>query len=112
MHERMRALRKELGLNQTEFGRKIGVSRSVIANIELDRVKPKALLIGHICDIFQVNRRWLAHGGGPMFAARAEREKSFAELLSLYEGLKPEFQEYVLEQIDRLLKLQNMRDQN
>lgn len=107
MNERIKALRKELELNQAEFGEKIGVSRSVIANIELNRVEPKELLVKHICDIFNVNEQWLLNGSGEMFTIKPTHDKSLDELLNLYQGLKPEFQEYVLQQIDRLRKLQD-----
>ena len=35
---RIKQLRKDLGLTQVEFGKKLGVSRDVISNIEYNRV--------------------------------------------------------------------------
>lgn len=107
MNERIKILRKELGLSQSEFGKRIGVSRSVIANIELDRVEAKDLLIGHICDIFNVSERWLLNGAGKMFSIEPTHDKSIDELLTLFHGLKPAFQDYVLHQISMLLRLQD-----
>ncbi len=107
MNERVKTLRRELGLSQAEFGEKIGVSRSVIANIELNRVAPKELFIRHICDIFRVNKQWLVTGWGEMFAEKPRRDKALDELLHLFQELKPEFQEYVLQQIYRLRELQD-----
>ena len=112
MNERIKALRKELGLSQAEFGEKIGVSRSVIANIELNRVEPKDLMVKHICDVFNVNELWLTDGSGDVFSVKPQRDKSLDELLNLYQGLKPEFQEYVLQQIDRLRELQDSKDED
>ena len=65
--ERFKELRKELNLNQSEFGKRLGVSKDVISNIEIGRVKPKALLIDAICNIFKVNKDWLINGNGNMF---------------------------------------------
>ena len=104
---RIKTLRKVLGLSQSEFGEKLGVSRSVIANIELNRVEPKERLIKHICDIFNVNESWLAGGVGEMFSNVPKQDQMVDELLDLFHGLRPEFQDYVLQQIDRLRKLQD-----
>ena len=71
MHERIRKLRKEhLGMSQTEFGKRLGVSRSVINNIELDvlaRPDQKLSLIKLMCNEFGVSEEWLLNGNGPMF---------------------------------------------
>lgn len=71
MHDRIRELRKSyLHLSQTEFGEKLGVSRSVIKNIELDalaRPDQKLSLIKLMCKEFSVSEEWLLNGSGPMF---------------------------------------------
>ena len=107
IHERIKALRKPLGLSQTEFGKKLGVTRSVILNIELKKVSPKDIFIEHICIVFHVNKEWLLHGTGEMFTSRALEHKSSNELLNLFHSLQPEFQDYVLKQINSLLSLQS-----
>ena len=59
LHERIKELRKNyLHLSQTEFGEKVGVSRSVINNIErnvLARPDHKLSLMKLICTKFNVN---------------------------------------------------------
>lgn len=71
MHERIRKLRKEhLHLSQEAFGEKLGVSRSVIKNIELNalaRPEQKLSLIKLMCREFNVNEDWLLNGNQPMF---------------------------------------------
>ena len=71
LYERIRLLRKDyLHMSQTEFGIKLGVSRSVIKNIELDalaRPDQKLSLIKLMCKEFFVNEEWLLHGSMPMF---------------------------------------------
>lgn len=71
MHERIRELRKKyLKMSQTDFGEKLGVSRSVIKNIELGvlaRPDQKLSLIKLMCKEFHVNEDWLLHGTEPMF---------------------------------------------
>ncbi len=72
MYERIRDLRKNyLHLSQTAFGERLGVSRSVINNIEsnvLARPEQKLSLIKLMCKEFNVNEDWLLHGTGEMFA--------------------------------------------
>ena len=71
MHERIKELRKEhLHLSQTEFGEKLGVSRSVINNIErnaLARPDQKLSLIKLMCSVFNVSEEWIIDGKEPMF---------------------------------------------
>lgn len=70
-YERIRQLRKNhLHMSQTEFGKKLGVSRSVINNIELNalaRPDQKLSLYKLICSKFNVNEEWLLNGIEPMF---------------------------------------------
>lgn len=71
LHERIRELRKNyLHMSQTAFGTKLGVSRSVINNIELNalaRPDQKLSLIKLMCKEFSVNEEWLLNGTDPMF---------------------------------------------
>ncbi len=67
--DRIRIIRKNTGLNQTIFGEKLGVSRSVIKNIELNVNKtgiPESI-IKLICCKFSVNESWLKTGMGDMY---------------------------------------------
>lgn len=70
MHERIRDLRKNhLKMSQTVFGEKLGVSRDVIKNIELNtlaRPEQKLSLIRLMCKEFNVNEDWILNGNGPM----------------------------------------------
>lgn len=71
VYERIRILRKNyLKMSQTVFGERLGVSRSVINNIELNTLaKPeqKLSLIKLICKEFNVNESWIMDGEGDMF---------------------------------------------
>lgn len=71
LHERIKELRKNyLHMSQTDFGERLGVSRSVINNIErnvLARPDQKLSLMKLICSEFNVNEEWLLNGTEPMF---------------------------------------------
>lgn len=67
MRERIREVRKSLHYTQGDFGKKLGVGRDVIVNIELGRADPKPLFIEHLCTVFNVSEKWLSSGTGEMF---------------------------------------------
>lgn len=109
MSNRIKAVREALELSQREFGEKLGVSRDVISNLEYGRVQPRELLLQHICQLYSVNRQWLETGQGAMFEGDPEEAKRLDEALAIFKALLPEFQEYALEQIRGLEKLQRLR---
>ncbi len=106
MFNRIKAIREALKLSQREFGEKLGVSRDVISNIEYGRVPPKDLLLRHICQIYKVNEEWLQTGEGDMFVGSYEDTSNIDEALNIFKSLRPEFQEYALDQIKKLSELQ------
>lgn len=68
--ERIKQVRKDAKLSQSDFGEKLGVSRSVINNIELDRNKNgiQENIIKLICCVFNVNEDWLKKGKGSKYS--------------------------------------------
>ncbi len=83
---RIRILRKTLKLSQPAFGEKMGVSKDVIANIELERAPVKELMLKMICRTFNVNPLWLENGEGEMFL---ETPDSVLEDLTIEYDLSP-----------------------
>ena len=68
--DRIRQIRNEFGLSQAEFGVRLGVSRDVIHNLELNRLKrpgQKTPLYKLMCRQFGVSELWLQTGEGQMF---------------------------------------------
>lgn len=63
--ERIKYLRKNvLKLSQSDFGSKIGISRSNIGNIESGRVNVTDRNIADICEKYNVVEDWLRNGNG------------------------------------------------
>ena len=79
--ERFKQLRYELGKSQTEFGAGIGVSRSVINNIERGVTEPSDVFLNHLCDVYNVNRAWLETGEGELFD-KSEQLDETAKLIA------------------------------
>lgn len=70
MHERIKKVRTNNKMSQSEFAERLGVTRSVISNIELNRLaKPeqKVSLIKLISKEFNISEEWLLNGIEPMF---------------------------------------------
>lgn len=67
MNERLKLLRKTLGITLEEFGNKVGVTRSAIGRLEKGERKITEQMLLSICRIFKVNYYWLKDGIGDMF---------------------------------------------
>ena len=61
------AIRKALGLSRAKFGEQLGVSESVINNIETKGVELKPLMSDLICRVYNVNPIYMKTGEGEMF---------------------------------------------
>lgn len=83
---RIREVRNNFNLSQSDFGKKIGVSRDVINNLELARLKkdPEAL-IRLICKTYDVNYGWLMNGIGQMHPPKVEEDLTI-QIAKLLEG--------------------------
>ena len=87
MNQRLKELRKYLGLTQEAFAARIGVKRSTIGNYELNRNEPVDSVVSLVCREFHVNEVWLRTGEGEMFL---ENDDSFFTSLALEYGLNDE----------------------
>ncbi len=67
MKDRLKELRKELGLTQEKFAERLRMKRNSIANYEIGRNEPIDAVIALICREFNVNETWLRTGEGEIF---------------------------------------------
>ena len=67
MNERIKQLRKTLGLTKQDFADRLGIKRGAIANYEIGRNEPIDAVVSLICREFDVNEDWLRTGEGEMF---------------------------------------------
>lgn len=65
--ERLKRLRKELGLTQSAFAERIGSVQNTVTGYESGRRNPSAPVVSLICREFNVNEHWLRTGEGEMF---------------------------------------------
>jgi len=101
--DRIKQVRKTIGLTQGEFGKRISISTSYLAGIECGDKKINERVIRLICMEFKVNGHWLKTGEGEMYDKKADTNLS--KFIGLFNSLKPKFQECAIEQLKALSEL-------
>lgn len=84
IHDRFKMARKELKMTRKELGEKLGVSESMIVNIEFNRLKrpvQKDPIYMLLCEKCNVNKEWLRNGTGEMFKSLT-KEEQIAEFIN------------------------------
>ena len=77
--QRVRELRKELGLTLEKFGKPLGVTKTTISRIEKGGNAVTSQMLKSICREFNVNENWLRTGEGEMFK-KLNRQQELAQL--------------------------------
>lgn len=75
MKDRIKAVRNELKLTQTEFAERIGISRSALTKLEAGISDPAERTIMLIAREFRVDEDWLRNGVGEMFMPKTQRQE-------------------------------------
>lgn len=81
IRNRIAAVRKDEKLTQAEFAARLGVTRSVIKNVEFGSSNPTSLLILAICREFSVNKEWLETGAGEMYVKISNTQEKLASMV-------------------------------
>jgi len=104
INQRIKHVRQALNLSQAKFAKAISISNGYIAGIELENRSVNDRLIKLMCVTFNVRGEWLRTGVGSMFEEQPNQLSKVAS--ANFTELKPEYQEYILKQIDQLLDIQ------
>ena len=107
--DRIRLIRKKIGLKQSEFADRIGLTQTSMSMIEAGKSVLTEKNIKLICATFSINEDWLRSGKGEMFGPVSPYEK---ELLAIFGKLTADTQEFILEMAQNLLKRQENRKKN
>lgn len=89
MDERLKELRKALGLTQEKFANRLSIKRNTLANYEIGRNEPIDAVIMLICKEFNVNEEWLRCGNGEMFRPLPQEDEAAALVSDLLEEENP-----------------------
>lgn len=107
MYHRIKEIRQQLHINQTDFAKRLGLSQSTLAMMEVGKRRLGEKHIKLICSVFQVNEEWLRTGQGEIFRS-SPYEKEF---LDIFEQLEPENQQFLLSVARQLLQTQQAMEQ-
>lgn len=103
MNNRIRELRKTLGLTQKEFAQKIGLKQNAISYMEKNGATVTEQNIRAICSQFSVNENWLRAGQGEIFLGNEKRKQDFFDI---FDKLSPALQDYLISTARELLETQ------
>ena len=102
MKDRIKELRKTLGLTQQEFADRIGINRGNVATYETREGNPGASVIALICREFNVNETWLRTGEGEIFV-QMSRSQEIAEFVgAALQGEEDNFKRRFIAMLARL----------
>lgn len=103
--DRLKELRKRLGLKQRDVAERLEVSVGLIGAWECGSDTIPKTRIYQLCNEYNVSRDWLERGEGDMFVPVEESEADFAETMySMFNALPENFQEVWLEVAELIVK--------
>lgn len=100
-NERIKELRKTLGLTQEKFGERVGVKKNTISQIEngVNGVTDQIRL--SVCREFNVNEDWLRTGEGSMFS-ESDEDEEIARFLGDILSDQPDFRRRLVSVLARM----------
>ncbi len=116
VNERIRELRKTLGLTLEKFGAKLGVGKNAISRIETSKSNLTNQMFLSIIREYNVNPDWLRNGTGPMFLDAPNRDDFMTAAAGLsddplvvsflveYAKLRPDERAVIQKYIDNILQ--------
>lgn len=103
MKDRIKRIRKDAGVNQTDFAESLGLSRTFIGQIEIGTNTMSDRTIRDICRIYHVNEEWLRTGEGDPYTPRPRNQQIADFMNQAMEGEEDELKSqlvYGLSQLD------------
>lgn len=100
--EELKRARIAQGLTQQQVADLMGITNSTYCGYETGKRQPDVEKIKLLANILQTSGDTLLETG-----FSPESDNKLDEVLSIFKSLKPEFQDYALEQIKKLVELQN-----
>ena len=107
--ERLKLIRKESGLNQTEFGARINLSQTTIGLYESNNRAITDRALSQICSAFNINETWLKTGEGemrratsPLFLRDSSLDATDREIIESYIHMTPTQRQFIRDWIQNI----------
>ena len=100
-NDRIKEVRKSVGLTQEKFGERVGIKKSAISQIENGSNSVTDQLRLAVCREFNVNEDWLRTGEGDMFVEPDEDEEISKFLGDILSG-QPDFRRRLISVLARM----------
>ena len=81
--DRIKMVRKQQGMNQTEFAKEIAVSTTSVCQLETGRYNISRTTKHILCTRFHINPDWLETGEGDMYGTSNTAESIVPDLVSI-----------------------------
>lgn len=102
IYQRVKKVRNYFNLNQTEFGKRIGLTRSAIAKLEIGNRNLTNQTINSIVREFNINENWLIKGQEPMFKHSIEEKEIYSFIQEAINDNKHMIKKHLLSAISKL----------
>jgi transcriptional regulator with XRE-family HTH domain len=106
--QRIKEIRKSMGLTQLDFANELKISQSHAGAMELGKRKVPERIMKMICFTYKINENWLKTGKGNMF--NNNYDYKLEEVIKNFNKLDSLLQDYVLKQIRLALEYQQQKD--
>ena len=104
IYERIKAVRKALGISQRDFCGGIYLSHSFYSKIETGTRNPNERVLELICNKYRVNKVWLISGKGDMFS-ETPPDTDLLQLTEIIKELNPIFRDCIIKQVHLMANL-------
>lgn len=108
LNDKIRAVRKRLGLGQSRFAESIGMSAANLCNIENGRTMPSNTVLKCIAAVYNLPEEWLKNEKDEDFSVVNADTMYYAGVMDRFLRLEPEYRSYIEKQLDGLLELQGV----
>lgn len=103
--DRLKELRKRLGLKQRDVAERLEMNVGTVGAWECGSEKIPKTRLYQICNEYNVSRDWLERGEGEIFVPVEESETDFIEVMrSMYNALPPNYQEVWIELAETIMR--------
>lgn len=108
MNERIKEVRKALGLTLEKFGKSLGVTKVAISNIENGNRGVTEQMFLSVCRVYNVNEDWLRNGTGEMFNKPSDEVGYYAEFLLEQDSVDEPLRSLIVDMIKAYVDLDDV----